>query len=137
MFSCDWIKSPFPIGDFVPILEAAQPDRFAAIPLDGTKTDIELPISWNKGELTLATTNGPRSVYLIELTVTASYQSAVCDISSGAHHEYKGPDGVSIQHSAFRSEWMGRPVTFHHQSGQDGKQRVAADFDNDDSGGAA
>jgi hypothetical protein len=137
MFSCDWIKSPFPISAFVPILEAAQPDRFVAIPLDGTKVDIEILVSWDTGELTLATTNGSRSVSLIELTVTASYQSAVCDISSGAHHEYKGPDGVRIQHSSFRPEWMGRPVTFHHQSGDDGKQRVAADFDGDDPGNEA
>jgi hypothetical protein len=42
-----------------------------------------------------------------------------------------------MTHSTFRSEWMGQPVTFHHQSGESGKQRVSADFGDDDSGGAA
>lgn len=137
MFSCDWIKSPFPISVFVPILEAAEPDRFSDVPIDGTKVDVELPITWENGQLTLATTEGSRSVYLIELTVAASYQSAVCELSSGLHHEYKGTDGTRIQHSSFQSEWIGRPVTFHHQSAEGGEQRVVAEFGKDDPEGVA
>jgi hypothetical protein len=36
-----------------------------------------------------------------ELIAKVSYQSAVCDIDSGVHHEYTSPNGAVVQHTAF------------------------------------
>lgn len=128
MFTCSWIHSPFPIRDLLPVLEAAQPHLFTDIPLDGKRVELELPVQWDVGEMELATTEGTRAVYLTKLTVTASYQSAICDIEAGLHHEYKSPEGVKVQHSTFQSRWLGRSVVFRHQSSPNGSQSVAAQF---------
>ena len=116
------IKSPFPISLYFSILERTDPERFASVPLDGEKVELEFPIEWEFGSLLLATTQGKRSVYLTKLTANVSYQSSVCDTESGTHHEYKSADGKTIQHTSFDTEMFDLPVRFEHQSGESGKQ---------------
>lgn len=121
-------SEPFSIRDYVPLLEAAYPELFAEVPLDGTRVELEFPIHWELGELQLAATPVGLSVHLTKLVAKVSYQSAVCDISSGIHHEYGTPGGAVIQHTEFATELFGLPVTFEHQSDPSGKQRVSCKF---------
>ena len=91
MFSCDRIRSPFPVCvDFVPLLEAAQRDLFSedttgSHQASSSNSPYALP---DVRDRTLASAEGYVSGYLIELKVTASYESAVCDAESGVHHEF-------------------------------------------------
>lgn len=121
-------KSPFPVRDYIPLLELSHPEMFADVPFDGTAVELEFPIEWGFGELQLATTEGRRSVYLTKLMAKVSYQSAVCDMDSGVHHEYKSPDGTTVQHTTFNKELFGLPVTFEHQSDPSGSHRVSFKF---------
>lgn len=128
VFYHDEQKPPFPIQDYIQILEITRPKMFANVPLDGTKVEIEFPIEWGFGELHVAMTNGKKSVNFTKLIATVSYQSAVCDIDSGAHHKYMSPDGSVIQHTAFNTELLGMPVTFEHQSDPGGKHKASYKF---------
>lgn len=121
-------KSPFPIRDYIPILEITHPEMFSGVPVDGTRVELEFPIQWGRGELQVATTDGKKSVYRTKLIARVSYQSAVCDLDSGVHHEYRGPDGTAVQHTAFDTELFGMPVTFEHQSDPSGDQKVSCKF---------
>ena len=121
-------KSPFPVRDFIPLLELTHPEMFANVPFDGTKVELEFPIEWGLNGLQLATTDGRRSVYVTKLIAKVSYQSAVCDLESGVHHEYKSPDGTVVQHSAFSTKIFGLPVTVEHQSNSDGCQTASYTF---------
>ena len=121
-------KSPFPVRDYLPILELTHPEMFNGIPLDGTKVELELPIQWNLGELLVATSTGKRWVHLTKLIVDASYQIAVCDTVDGVHHEYRSATGEIIQHTAFNTTLMGMPVTFEHQSDPGRGQIVTRKF---------
>ncbi len=121
-------KSPFPAKDYLPLLEAAHPELFNDVPLDGTKVELEFPIHWNPGELYVAMTTGHEQVHLTKLVATVSYQSAVCDLESGVHHQYSSPNGEMVQHTAFHTELLGLPVTFEHQSNANGTQSVSCKF---------
>ncbi len=121
-------KSPFPIRDYMPIIEATHPELFLKVPLDGTKVELEFPIEWRPGELQFATNDGKNCVYLTKLVATISYQSAVCDLKSGVHHEYRTPNGSVLQRTVFNTKILGRPVTFEHQSDQGGAHKVACKF---------
>lgn len=128
VFYQDGIHSPFPITIYIPILERTHPDKFAAVPFDGTKIEVTIPISWRVGELLLATSQGKKSVYLTKLILTVSYQSAVCELESGKHHEYASPDGSTVQHTTFDTELFGLPVRFEHQSDSAGNNKVSCKF---------
>ena len=121
-------RSPFPIRDYIPMLEVARPDMFEGVPLDGTKVELEFPIEWNLGELHVSTTDGKKRVHFTKLVAKVSYQSAVCDTAAGVHHEYASPDGAVIQHTSFNTELFGRPVVFEHQSAAAGEQHVSFKF---------
>lgn len=128
VFYHDKHRSPFPIRDYIPLLERTHPSMFEGVPFDGTKVDLEFPIQWNPGELQVAMTNGKKSVHFTKLVATVSYQCALCDTNSGVHHEYASPDGTIVQHTAFNTELFGMPVTFEHQSDPSGEQKVACKF---------
>lgn len=128
MFHHDMHKSPFPVRDYIPILELTNPEMFGGVPLDGTKVELEFPIEWSLGELFLATNLGQKSVHLTKLAATISYQSAVCDLATGVHHEYAAPDGSVVQHTSFNTELFGLPVTFEHQSDPTSEQKVSCMF---------
>jgi hypothetical protein len=121
-------RSPFPIRDYIPILEAVRPEMFDGVPFDKTSIELEFPIQWNPGELLVATTEGKKSVYLTKLVAKVSWQYAVCETDSGTHHEYKSQNGSVVQHTAFNIELFGLPVTFEHQSGPTGGQHVTCKF---------
>jgi len=127
-FYHDEHRSPFPIRDYIPLLELTHPEMFVDVPLDGTKIELEFPIEWRVGDLQVATTDGKRSVHFTKLIAKVSYQSAVCDIDSGVHHEYTSPDGTLVQHTAFNTELFGLPVTFEHQSDPNGGQKASFKF---------
>ena len=127
-FYHDMHRSPFPIRDYIPLLELAHPRMFDDVPFDGKKVELEFPIEWGLGELQMATTDGKKSVHFTKLVANVSYQSAVCDIASGVHHEYASQDGTVIQHTAFDTELFGQPVTFEHQSDPSGEQKVSFKF---------
>lgn len=121
-------KSPFPIRDYIPILEIARPEMFSSVPFDGTTVELEFPIEWRPEDLQVATSAGKKSVYRTKLIAKVSYQSAVCELESGVHHEYSAPDGIAVQHTAFNTKLFGMPVTFEHQSDQSGDQKVSCKF---------
>lgn len=121
-------RSPFPVKDYIPLLELTHPEMFSDVPFDGTKIELEFPIHWNLGELQVATTDGKKPVHLTKLVAKVSFQSAVCNIEAGVHHEYASPDGTTVQHTAFNTELFGLPVTFEHQSDPSGKQKVSCKF---------
>jgi hypothetical protein len=121
-------RSPFPIKDYIPLLELTHPEMFADVPFDGTKIELEFPIEWGLGDLQVATTDGKKSVHFTKLIAKVSYQSVVCDIDSGVHHEYASPEGTVVQHTTFNTEMFGLPVTFEHQSDPSGKQKASFKF---------
>jgi len=121
-------KSPFAVRDYLPLLEATHPELFFGVPFDGTKVELEFPIHWNRGELQVATTDGRKDVHLLKLVANVSYQSAVCDLKTGVHHEYSNSEGTRIQHTAFNTELFGLPVKFEHQSDAAGNQKVSCKF---------
>jgi Restriction endonuclease len=121
-------KSPFPIRDYIPLLELTHPEMFSAVPFDGTKIELEFPIEWRLGDLYVASTDGRLPVHFTKLIAKVSYQSAVCDIESGVHHEYASPEGTVVQHTAFNTELFGLPVTFEHQSDPSGEQKASVKF---------
>jgi hypothetical protein len=123
-------SEPVAIWDYFPVLERTQPELFAGVPLDGTRVTLEFPIQWEPGELHLATTTVGIPVHLTQLVANVSYQSAVCDIASGVHHEYAAPNGAVVQRTEFATELFGLPVTFEHQSDPSGEPRVACKFAN-------
>jgi hypothetical protein len=57
-----------------------------------------------------------------------SYQSAVCELESGVHHEYATPEGTIVQHTEFNTELFGLPVAFEHQSDSSGDQKASFKF---------
>lgn len=116
VFYNDWLASPHALMDYLPILEQTHPKLFEEIPLDGTKIELELPIYWEYGQLQVPMGPEMRSVRFTKLIVTASWQSTICDLDSGKHHQYLAPDGTEIQVSTFDTEWLGMPVTIEHQS---------------------
>ena len=122
------MKSPFGLRDYIPLLEIAYPTKFDGVPLDGTKVDLEFPIEWRFGDLSLATTLGRKWVYLTNLFAEVSYQSVVCELQDGLHHEYRSESGDKIQHTSFDSTFLGIPVTFEHQSDPSGGQVVRRRF---------
>jgi hypothetical protein len=124
----EWHKSPFPIMDYIPLLELTHPQLFEGVPFDGTKVDVEFPIQWDHGDLKIAMTTGKESVHLTKLIATVSYESAVCDTKSGVHHEYASPDGIIVQHTAFDTKLFDLSVTFEHQSDASGEQKVSCKF---------
>jgi len=121
-------KSPFPIIDYMPLLEATNPEMFEAVPPDGTKVELEFPIEWGFGELSVALTTGRRWVHRTTLVADVSYQAAVCEINDGVHHEYRDLSGDTVQRTAFNTELMGLRVTFAHQSQREGGQNVTCEF---------
>ncbi|MHC2293397.1 restriction endonuclease [Bradyrhizobium barranii] len=110
------MKSPFAVQDYLPLLEATHPEMFDGVPLDGTKVELEFPIEWSFGELSVAMTTGRKWVYLTKLVADVSYQATVCDLHEGTHHEYRSAAGDTIQHTSFDTTFLGMPVTFEHQS---------------------
>lgn len=124
-------KSPFPIRDYLPLLEATHPEMFNGVPLDGTKATLEFPIEWNMGELSIATTSGRKWAYLTKLIADVSYQATVCEIHEGVHHEYRHTTNEMIQHTSFETKFLGLPVTFEHQSGHGDSQIVRRKFRHD------
>lgn len=128
VFHHDVHEPPFPIRDYMPALELAHPEMFDGVPLDGTRVELEFPIQWSLGELFVATTQGRKSVHLTRLVANVSYQSAVCDLATGVHHEYMSQGGSVIQNTSFNTELFGLPVTFEHQSDPTGKQKVSFKF---------
>lgn len=127
-FYHDKHKSPFPIRDYIPLLEITHPKMFTDVPFDGTKVELEFPIQWDLGDLKVATTKGKKFVHFTKLIANVSYQSAVCNIDAGVHHEYTSPEGTVVQHTAFNTELLGMPVTFEHQSDPSGGQRASFKF---------
>jgi hypothetical protein len=122
------MKSPYAIRDYLPILEITKPKMFKRVPFDGTTVELEFPIKWRYGELSLATTAGRRWVYLTNLFADVSYQSTVCDIQDGRHHEYRSVAGKKIQHTSFDTTFLGIPTTFEHQSDDRGVSVVRRKF---------
>jgi hypothetical protein len=127
-FYHDEHRSPFPIRDYIPLLELTHPEMFADVPFDGTKVELEFPIEWRLGNLQVATTVGKKSAHFTKLIAKVSCQSAVCDMKSGVHHEYTSPDGAVVQHTAFNTELFGLSVTFEHQSDPSGGQTASFKF---------
>lgn len=121
-------QSPFPVQDYIPILEVTHPEMFEKVPLDGTKVELEFPIHWGFGELSIATTAGRKWVANTTLFARVFYQVNVCDISAGVHHEYRGDADETIQHSSFNTMFLDLPVTFEHQSDPDRGQVVRRIF---------
>lgn len=122
------MKSPFAVQDYLPLLEMTHPEMFDSVPLDGTKVELEFPIEWNFGELSVAMTTGRRWVFLTRLIADVSYQAAVCDVHQGVHHEYRSATGETIQHTTFNTTFLGMPVTFEHQSNPGKGQVVRRKF---------
>jgi len=114
--------------DLVLFFEQADPDRFPHVPFDGTRVDLDIPMSCGRGTVTATTSEGEKEVRFIQLTAKISYQSSVCDVEDGKHHEYKGADGSCIQHTAFDTELDGTPVKFEHQSNSSGGHSVSVRF---------
>jgi hypothetical protein len=129
LFACEWIQSPFPARVLLSVLERAHPEMFFdAVPFDGSRVEKEFPIEWQQGDLFLDATPERMPVAFTNLIASVSYQSAVCRLDSGVHHEYRSEGGVVVQHTSFSTELLGSAVTFEHQSRPDGKHAVRLRF---------
>lgn len=130
------INSPFPAATLLSIAEQVQPEAFRDVPLDGTPKVVTLTLDFASctGDARLLVKWIDRNrhdclaeVSYVRLTVTAAYRTAVCNLDSGIHHTYKGPEGTDIKHSHFDTEWLGLPVRFDHQ--QDAAGNITASWE--------
>ncbi len=129
-FFHDSVHTPFPPAAFVTFLEMTEPGRFCSVPLDGTKTRMQfelnatspnlipvplgvLPPEHSQLRVRLGTTM--EVVEDIKLSFDLSYEHASFASNEGTHHLYEGMDGPLAQHSRFKGEVFGLPVTFDHQ----------------------
>ena len=129
------VHTPFPPVAFLNFVEMTDPKRFWAVPLDGSKTPvmieldgadpnlIPVPLGVPKPEgarLTLLRDGAAHDIATIKLTFSISYEAAAFAPGDGTHHLYGAPEGAKIQHSQFKGEVFGLPVTFEHQADDEG-----------------
>ena len=94
------------------------------IELDGADPNlIPVPLGVPKPEgarLTLLRDGAAHDIATIKLTFSISYEAAAFAPGDGTHHLYGAPEGAKIQHSQFKGEVFGLPVTFEHQADDEG-----------------
>lgn len=125
------VHQPFPPVAFLNFIEMTDPRRFWAVPLDGSRTPltierdgsdsnlIPVPLGIPKPDgvqLFLLKDGTPHPIAMVRLSFNISYEAAVFASSDGTHHLYGAPEGTKIQHSQFKGEVFGLPVTFEHQA---------------------
>lgn len=103
-FHTDFIQSPFPAVTLLHLLERARPDEFAGVPLDGTKAALETGVTWEPGQLQVATSEGLKDVAVTKFLVVVYYESRICGLETGTHHVYSDPAGDAAQRSSFETE---------------------------------
>jgi hypothetical protein len=129
------VHTPFPPVAFLNFIEMTDPKRFWAVPLDGSKTPVTMefdgsdpnlipvPLGVPKPEgsqLSLLKDGMAHEIATMTLTFRISYHAAAFAHGDGKHHLYGAPEGGKIQHSQFKGEVFGLPVTFEHQAGDEG-----------------
>lgn len=130
------VHTPFPPVAFLNFIEMTDPKRFWAVPLNGAKTTVTIdldgsdpnlipvPLGVQKPErtqLSLLKDGAAHRIAKLTLSFSISYHAAAFAHGDGKHHLYGAPEGVKIQHSQFRGELFGLPVTFEHQATDEGE----------------
>jgi hypothetical protein len=124
----DFIHSPFPPMTLFYLVERTEPERFAEVPLDGTKKQVEFSIAWSPGDLQAATSEGARDVAMVSFSALVSYESHVCELESGSHHVYADADGKTVQRSSFETEMFGGVAKFEFQATDAGEPAASWSF---------
>jgi hypothetical protein len=127
-FHSDLIQSPFPAATLLHLLERARPDEFADVPLDGTKAGVETGITWEPGQLQVATSEGLKDVATTKFLVVVYYESRICGLESGTHHVYSDAEGKGVQRSSFETELFGGLAQFEFQSTDEGEPAASWSF---------
>jgi hypothetical protein len=128
------VHTPFPPVAFLNFIEMTDPKRFWAVPLDGSKTPVTIELDGSDPQLIpvplgiskpegaqLALRDGTAcDIATMRLSFLISYEAAAFAPGEGTHHLYGAPEGAKIQHSQFKGEVFGLPVTFEHQADNEG-----------------
>src|SRR6266849_3614394 len=129
------VHTPFPPVAFLNFIEMTDPKRFWTVPLDGSKTPVTIeldgsdpqlipvPLAVSKPEgaqLALLRDGTAHDIATMRLSFRISYEAAAFAPGDGTHHLYGAPEGAKIQHSQFKGEVFGLPVTFEHQADNEG-----------------
>jgi len=127
LFFHELVKSPFPAIDLWVFHEMAYPRRFVNLPSDGSVSRVEFDIDATKRDLIPMPSGAIRdavSPLLIELdgqrkaitdlkiSADISLNLISFDPSDGVHHVYEGANGPIAQHTRFKGNAFGLPVTF-------------------------
>lgn len=124
----DFIRSPFPPMTLFHLVERTEPERFAEVPFDGTKKQVEFSVAWRPGELQAATSEGRLDVAMVSFSALVSYESRVCELESGSHQVYSDPEGNTVQRSTFEAEMFGGVARFEFQSTDQGEPAASWSF---------
>ena len=124
IFFHDKIKSPFPAATLFHLIEMMEEEKFLALPLDGTLTEIGFRIN-GCGALSVKGNEHRLAVHHVRLSAKVGYEVAALDLQDGKHHRYVAPDGSEVQHTTFEAQLFGLPFEFEHQTGSQGSSHAA------------
>jgi hypothetical protein len=143
LFKHALVHTPFPAVVFFNFIELKDPNKFWALPLDGTKKRVEfhldaraddlipVPLGFRRTKpnaLNVRQNGVDMEIVSISLSANISYDAVLFRRDEGTHHLYTSPEGEAIQRSEFVGEVMGVPARFSHQSSPRGQATSTVEF---------
>ena len=128
VFHYEGIQSPFPAVVLFELLQMADPERFAAVPFDGSLVGMRFKFRLKPGQLLLQGRAGLFKVHHALIIAQVGYKLVNLSVESGSHHRYKFGDNNEIRHSSFRSEVFGSPIIFEHLKDDRGDEYASWEF---------